>query len=227
MLLRGWPVRPGQPGVEYVTPTGAALVSALARPGPPPAMVLQAVGTGAGHRDPPDRPNVLRVLLGHAAADAPSRTTALPTAPKQVECLAAQMDDLPGEHLPALLSALLDAGAVDAWATPVLMKKGRPGLLVEALAAPGQAAAVTVAMLRHGSTFGVRSWRAQRRVLDRWHRTVQTSLGPIRVKLGALEGEVLKATFEHEDLALLARRSGRSLAQVQAAAQAALSEEEP
>jgi uncharacterized protein (TIGR00299 family) protein len=198
-LLAGWPVHPGHPGAERTTPTGAALVAAIAEPGPLPPMVLESQGFGAGTRDPADHANVCRVLLGRPA-HAPS--------PTDIVVLTAQMDDLTGEHLPPLLDALLAAGALDATAAPVLMKKGRSGLRVEALASPDRAQAVTEALLRHGSTFGVRQQVARRTVLDRWHESVETPWGSVRVKVGALHGEILHAAPEYEDVAAVARRAG-------------------
>ena len=204
-LLAGWPVLPGRPGAERTTPTGAALVAAIAEPGPLPAMVFEAQGIGAGTRDPRDHANICRVLVGRQAA-APS--------PTEVDVLTAQMDDLTGEHLPALFDALLDAGALDVRATPVLMKKGRTGVTVEALARPAGRGAVAEAMLRHGSTFGVRHHRAQRTVLDRWHTEAETPWGTVRVKIGALRGEILQASPEHEDVAAVARRAGQAVPRV-------------
>jgi len=208
-LLRGWPVVPGPPGREHVTPTGAAIAAALAEPGPMPAMRLIGVGHGAGTRDPADVPNVVRVALGVEAA---------PASPDEVVVLEAQMDDLSGEHLPPLLDALLAAGALDAFAAQILMKKGRPGLLVQALATPARASAVELALLRHGSTFGVRRHMAHRRVLDRRHVPVRTPWGEVRVKLGILDGELLHAAPEHEDVAAVARAAGVPVPQVHAAA---------
>lgn len=208
-LLRGWPVVPGPPGREHVTPTGAAIAAALAEPGPMPAMRLLGVGHGAGTRDPADVPNVVRVVLGEESA---------PSSPEEVVVLEAQMDDLPGEHLPALLEALLAAGALDAFAAQILMKKGRPGLLVQALATPSGSAAVELALLRHGSTFGVRRHTARRRVLDRRHVPVTTPWGEVRIKLGILDGELLRAAPEHEDVAALARAAGVPVPRVYAAA---------
>lgn len=208
-VLRGWPVVPGPPGREHVTPTGAALVAALAEPGPMPAMIVRGVGHGAGTRDPADLPNVVRVVLGEESA---------PSSPDRVEVLEAQMDDLSGEHLPPLLTALLEAGALDAFAAPVLMKKGRSGLFVQALATAATAEAVERALLRHGSTFGVRRHSATRRVLDRRHVAVATPWGEVRVKLGLLEGELLHAAPEHEDCLALARAAGVPVPQVHAAA---------
>jgi len=198
-LLAGWPTRPGVPGMEQVTPTGAALISALAEPGDLPAMTVVGVGYGAGTRDLPDRPNVLRAVLGR-----PSR----PASAREVAVLEAQMDDLPGEHLPPLRRALEAAGAIDVIAIPVLMKKARSGVLVQALARPHEAADVEAALLRHGSTFGVRRTLATRRVLDRWHERAETPWGPVRIKVGALDGEVVQIAPEFEDVDAVARRSG-------------------
>jgi pyridinium-3,5-bisthiocarboxylic acid mononucleotide nickel chelatase len=217
-LLSGWPVTLGQPGLELTTPTGAALIAALAEPGSIPDMTLEGQGFGAGSRDPGDHANICRVLLGRAAA--------ANTAP-EIVVVAAQMDDLTGEHLPALIDALLAAGAVDAFATPVLMKKGRSGLLVEAHARPATEDAVARAMLRHGSTFGVRAWTARRRVLDRWHTTSRTPWGEVRVKVGALDGEVLQTAPEYEDVQSVARAAGQPAPRVHWAALQALTGTSP
>lgn len=211
-LLIGWPVLAGLPDFEQTTPTGAALLRVLAEPGPLPSMRLLAVGHGAGGRDPTQVPNVLRAFLGEVGPI---------DSPDAVEVLAAQMDDLSGEHLPALLEALLDAGALDAWASPVLMKKGRSGLLVEALARPEQALALSRVLLRHGSTFGVRRHAARRQVLDRRHEPVQTPWGPIDMKIGSLDGAILQAAPEHAQVRALARRFDLPEPQVHAAALAA------
>jgi uncharacterized protein (TIGR00299 family) protein len=209
VLLEGWPVRPGVPGREEVTPTGAAFLSALASPGEFPAMTVRATGCGAGKRDPADKANVLRVILGEARQADSAR---------EVVVLRAQMDDLTGEHLPPLIEALLGAGAVDAYATAVLMKKGRSGLLVTALCPPSVCRGVEDAFLRHGSTFGVRRHRALRRVLDRHHRSVQTPWGEVRVKVGMSGEEVLHVSPEHDDVAAVARAAGVAVPRVYAAA---------
>lgn len=208
-MLEGWPVRPGPHGRECTTPTGAGFLAALATPDSLPAMRLIGTGIGAGTRNPTDMPNVVRATLGTALHDA---------APSAVVVLEAQMDDLTGEHLPPLIDALLRAGALDAYATPVLMKKGRSGLLVTALATDALAPAVTEALLRHGSTFGVRQSRASRTVLERWHDSVSTPWGTVRVKVGAHNGEVLHASPEYEDVAALALEAGQPVPTVHAAA---------
>lgn len=211
-VLRGWPVVPGPPGREHVTPTGAALIAALAKPGTFPAMTVLGVGYGAGTRDPADVPNVLRAVLGQPA---------VPSSELSVELIEAQMDDLPGEHLPPLLDALFEAGAIDAFSTPVLMKKGRPGLLVTALASAASAPAVEVALLRHSSSFGVRRSSSARRVLDRRHERVATPWGEVRIKLGFLDGAQIHAAPEFEDVRTVARAAGVPVPEVHAAAVAA------
>ena len=169
-------------------------------------MRIEASGIGAGTRNPSDAPNVLRATLG------------VRNQSETVDVLQAQMDDLTGEHLPPLIDALLAAGALDAYAVPVLMKKGRSGLLVTALAKHDDSESVEQTMLRHGSTFGVRKHTASRTVLDRWHETVETSLGSVRIKVGAIADEIIHAAPEFEDVLRLAQQSGTPVPVVHAAA---------
>lgn len=205
-LLEGWPVRTGPAGRECTTPTGAAFLAALATPGALPSMTITATGVGAGTRNPSDLPNVLRATLGEQKST------------DSIEVLEAQMDDLTGEHLPPLIDALLACGALDAYATQILMKKGRSGLLVTALATDETADSVADAMLRHGSTFGVRRHTATRSILDRWHESAETPWGTVRIKIGALGEEVLHAAPEFEDVLQLAQSNGQPVPVVHAAA---------
>ena len=211
-LLKGWPIRPGPPGRECTTPTGAAFLSALASPGPMPLMTLTDTGTGAGTRDPADVPNVVRVSMGEPIE------AALGTS---VVVLEAQMDDISGEHIPPLIDATLAAGALDATATSVTMKKGRMGVLVTALTTDATAEAVAETLLRHGTTFGVRRTRAERTILDRRFETVATPWGPVQIKVGSLRGEPVQAAPEFEDVARVAAESGQPVPLVHAAALAA------
>jgi uncharacterized protein (TIGR00299 family) protein len=213
-LLEGFPVRPGSfADGELTTPTGAAIVAALATAEPVPAFSLGAVGYGAGTRNPADRPNVVRAILGTRAA----------ASAQAIVVLESNLDDLTGEQVPLLIDALLQAGALDAFVAPVLMKKGRPGFFVQALADAGAADAVAECFLRHGSTFGVRRVEARRDVLDRWHERVVTPWGPVRVKIGARKGEVLQVAPELEDVKAVATAAGRSVGEVHRAALAAWS----
>ena len=190
-VLTDWPVTTGREGLEQVTPTGAAIVAALAKPGRLPSCTLRGTGVGAGTANPKGWPNILRLVLGEQAEDA--------SAP-EVDVISAHMDDLSGEHLPGLLNALIESGAVDAFATPVIMKKGRSGLWVQALAKPEDSQSVSETMLIHGSTFGLRRHRTTREVLERWHESVDTPHGRIRVKIGARNGKILHASPEFEDV---------------------------
>ncbi len=209
-LMKGWPTVPGIDRFEQVTPTGAALWVTLARPESPPPMVVQATGYGAGARSFEDRPNVVRAVLGTTSDTAESGPAVVTTL--------AQVDDLPGEHIPPLIEALLDVGALDVTVTPSIMKKGRPGMRIEAISRPETAPAVAKTLLRHSSTFGVRQWTAHRTELERWHETVDTPFGPVRVKVGALDGETLQASPEHADVAARAREQQVPTARVYAAA---------
>lgn len=214
-VLRGFPVMPSRFGGELVTPTGAALIAALATPGPMPAMVIRAVGYGAGTRDPATHANVVRAVVGDGYAGSPG----------EVAELSAQVDDLPGEAVPPLIDALLDAGALDAFVQPITMKKGRPALAIRALCAPDRREQVGRALLRHAGTFGYRWSLQQREVLARRHDTVATRFGPIRVKIGEHAGELLHAAPEFEDCRAAAAAAGVPVPEVFRAALAAWSDE--
>ncbi len=210
-VLRGFPVVPFPFPGELVTPTGAALVAALATPGPMPAMRVELVGYGAGTRDPATHANVLRVVLGQGDAGAVA----------EVVELRAQVDDLTGESVPGLLDALFAAGAVDAFVAPITMKKGRPALAVTALAPPDRRVPVGEALLRHAGTLGYRWSTHAREVAARRFVTVRTAWGEVRVKVAERDGRVIHAAPEHEDCAALARAAGVPVAEVRGAALAA------
>lgn len=215
-LVRGVPLHGVEGDVELVTPTGAALVTALAehRFGPLPPMRLEQVGYGAGARELPDRPNVVRVLLGTSPGpDAPPRRAAV-----LIECT---IDDLSGELVADAASACLDAGALDAWLTPVQMKKGRPGVTLTAVARPEHEAGVVAAMVRHGTTLGVRTLPVSRWELEREQRTVDVDGHAIAVKVGLLGDEVVNLAPEHDDVARAAAALGRPAKTVWAQAWAA------
>jgi uncharacterized protein (TIGR00299 family) protein len=214
-LLRGVPILPEGRG-ELTTPTGAAIVAAVVDDfGPPPPLALAAVGYGAGTRELDDRPNVLRVLVG-----APIGQPAAPAAAEVVR-VEANLDDMSPELVGPLVEALLAAGAVDAWSAPIVMKKGRPALEVTALAPPDALAAVERAFFLNSTTLGVRTQPMARAVLARAFERVATPWGPVRVKLGALEGVLLGAKPELEDCRRLAAKAGVPVRAVHAAATAA------
>jgi hypothetical protein len=215
-LLQGAPLHGVEGGGELVTPTGAALVAALAEGfGPLPAMTLEGIGYGAGARRTAERPNVVRVLVGRAAEDAPADRRS------DVVQVETNLDDLPPELVPDAAAALFAAGALDVWSTPTLMKKGRPGVVLAALARPEREHAVAEALLRETTALGVRIFPAHRWELEREWRHVEVGGTAVRLKLGRLGGEVVTVAPEHDDCAAAAAIAGRPVATVWAEAMAA------
>jgi uncharacterized protein (TIGR00299 family) protein len=213
LLVRGLPVAAGDVEGERLTPTAAALLATVADAwGPMPMMRPTAVGYGAGDRDFGDRPNLLRMILGEAGlggrADGHGETAV-------IECT---VDDATPQVLAYTASRLFEAGALDVHTTAVLMKKGRPGHLLTALARPEDLHAVAEELLRESTTLGLR-YRIEGRIeMDRAVRRVRTRYGTVRVKSGSLGGRELQAWPEYEDCAALARKSGVPLKRIQEAA---------
>ena len=201
-LLRGAPTFGTEVALELTTPTGAALMAALAsRFGTMPAMTVAAVGYGAGDRELPDRPNVTQVVIGHAAANVGSG--------QDVRLLETNVDDVTGETLAYTVAALLEAGAHDAWITPVVMKKGRPAHVLSALADPALAGSLADLMLAETGSLGVRSTTMQRWPQARVAQRVDVAGMPVRLKISAGRIKV-----EHDDAARVAAHSGRPLREV-------------
>jgi uncharacterized protein (TIGR00299 family) protein len=197
---------------ELVTPTGAAILTALGeRFGPFPAAQLERTGYGAGSREAPaeSAPNLTRVALASAAGEA---------APAEVVQLEANLDDETGERLAYLVERLLDAGALDAWLTPIQMKKGRPATLLGVLASTAEAGALEDLILRESSSLGVRRRALTRTVLPRQTETVSTPWGAVQVKVASRPDGRLTRAPEYEDCARLAREAGVPLRAVYEAA---------
>lgn len=203
-LLRDAPVLGVDVGVELVTPTGAAVVAALAEEfGPLPAMTLRAVGYGAGRRDMAALPNLVRVMIGDVAPEpVASRRAAI--------LLESNLDDLLPELVPDAADACRAAGALDVWTAPVHMKQGRPGVVLSAIARHDREAAVADAMLRQTTTLGVRVTEVSRWELERTHRTVDVDGQRVAVKVGWLDGVPVNVAPEHGDVARAAARLGRA-----------------
>jgi hypothetical protein len=215
-ILEGAPVEPGPEG-ETVTPTGAALLRAMEPTfGPMPAMVLEGVGVGAGHRSWADRPNVVRALVG--------RHDGVARAGAGQAIVEACVDDLLPLHVPEVLSALFEAGAADAWAEPVSMKKGRPGLKLCALCSRPTVDGVADALLRASSTAGVRWWPVERRLLPRRTETVSTRFGALGVKVVQRPGGLRSWAPEPDDCHRAAQEHGVPEREVYEAALAAARE---
>ncbi len=211
-LVLGVPVF-GDGDFERLTPTGALLLTAHATSyGPAPAMRIEKTGTGAGDRDSKDRPNVLRLLVG-TEETAPSAGRVL-----VLEC---ELDDLQPQLLGPLIDRLLGAGALDAYFTPIHMKKGRPGILISVLVEPTDRETIEALLFAETSTLGVRRQQWDRTVLDREVVSVETPYGRIGVKVGRRDGRVSNAQPEFEDCQRAATECSVPLKEVFAAALAA------
>jgi len=222
LAMSGAPTVPHTATTELVTPTGAALVTTLARFAQPP-LRLARVGYGAGTRAEP-APNLLRLWLGERDDTRATISTEEDVTVEQLLVLEANIDDMPAELFGYAMERLLAAGALDAWCAPLTMKKARPGALLGALCRPADRAALVGVFLRETSTFGVRARAVTRYAAAREARTVDTPYGPVRVKLKLLDGVVAGASPEYEDCRRLAMERSISLPRVYAAAIAAASD---
>ena len=214
-LLRGVPSYTGPagaPAMELCTPTGAALLTTLATAwGPQPAMTTGTIGIGAGGRDPAGHANVLRLFTG-----TPSERPAGPPL-----LLETNIDDLDPRVWPAVIATLLEAGASDAWLTPILMKKGRPAHTLSVLVAADRAPEVRAAIFRHTSTIGLREQSLGKHALDREMVTVEVAGQPVAMKLARHDGVLVNAQPEYDDVARAAQALGRPVSDVLADAVAA------
>jgi uncharacterized protein (TIGR00299 family) protein len=212
LLVQGVPVYGAGEG-ELLTPTGALLVTGHATAyGPLPALRSEGVGHGAGSRDTPGRPNVLRLIVGEEAEAAMAQ---------KVVVLEAEMDDLSPQLCGPLLEKLFAAGALDVYYTAIQMKKGRPGILVTALVEPGRREAAEEVFFAETTTLGVRRQEWERTVLDREIVTVETPYGAVGVKVGRRGGRVYSAQPEFDDCQRVAAERGVAVKEVWAAAVAA------
>jgi len=219
-LLRGLPVYSSGVEAELVTPTGAAIVSTLATGfGPLPPMKIEQIGYGAGSRELPGHPNLLRLMIGQRTVNPESRVVS-----PDAECVAVietTVDDMSPELYGYLVERALAAGALDISCTSVGMKKNRPGLEIRLLARPEQAEALADLVFAETTTLGLRISTAERRVLERELVNVETPYGPIRIKVGRRHGQVVNAAPEFEDCRRAALEGDVPLKQVMQAAQAA------
>ncbi len=200
-LLQGLPVRETGYPEECTTPTGAALLAELTGGRRPPAEVRYGrSGYGAGSRDPAGRPNCLRLIECAIAAPA--------SGAEPIHVLQADLDDLAPEYVASVRETLLNAGALDVTLCSVAMKKGRPGVRVEALVPAPALDRVVDALFRGTTTIGVRHWPVERVTLERSEETVEWRGHAIRVKTVRLPGGALRRKPEFDDVAAAARETG-------------------
>ena len=228
-LLRGHPTVPGDGNHEMVTPTGAAIIQALAETTPAPPLCPLEIGYGAGDLDFKDRPNLLRLVV--AETSPPSQPLALPPddgslQTDQVLVLEANIDDMNPEFFEAAMANLFAAGALDVTLQPQTMKRGRPGTCITVLAPPRLQERLETILLSETSTIGVRSWMAARKILPRRQIHVATSFGTIETKVVTLPGGEQRVTPEYADCQRIAAEKKIPVSRIYAAAlQAALDQE--
>jgi uncharacterized protein (TIGR00299 family) protein len=221
-LLQGFPLREAGIAAELVTPTGALILAETAVPTPPGLRWRpEAVGYGAGSRTLPGRPNLLRLTLAAPviSANEPAWEAGLQHA--QVLLLRCTLDDMNPERFSWLMEALLAAGALDVHYRPLQMKKNRPGLEVEVLAAEADASKLSRLLFEETTTLGLRIAREERLELPREQVELETPHGTVHMKVATLPDGSRRAAPEYEDCARLARERGLPLAEIEEAARAA------
>ncbi len=218
LAARGVPVRDRDVTGELVTPTGAAILAELAADfGPYPAMTLRAAGFGAGQRDA-SYPNLLRLVVGENSQPADGQVDNL-------LLLETNIDDMNPQVLAYVSQQLLAAGALDVWQTPIIMKKGRAGVLLSVLCTVDGGEAAVMRILTETSSLGVRRQAVERLCLPRSFVVVQTPWGPVRLKVAQMAAGQRKVAPEYEDCRALAAALGVPLREVMQAALAASSVE--
>jgi uncharacterized protein (TIGR00299 family) protein len=208
-LLRGFPVVDTGVRAELVTPTGAAILTTLAvASGRMPDMTVSSVGYGAGTMELPGLPNLLRCFVGEVAAGAADG------ADETVVQVETTIDDMSPQLYEPLMDRLLEAGALDVFLTPVIMKRSRPGVVLTALCAPAKVGEVSRLLFEESSTIGVR-WAERRRArLERRMVTVRTAYGAVACKVSSLAGRVVTVTPEFADVARIAREKSLAVREV-------------
>jgi uncharacterized protein (TIGR00299 family) protein len=213
-ILKGVPTAASTAPFELTTPTGAAIVKTLASSfGPMPPMTIEAAGYGAGKKDFKESANLLRAVIGTAneAAEGTERLVLLET----------NIDDMSPQVAGYLMERLLSEGALDAFYTPVLMKKGRPGVLLTVLTGSGNKDSLLEVIFSESTTIGVRETAVLRHCLERKEAKVRTPYGIVRLKLALREGRVVNVQPEYEDCRAAAKKKGVALKLVMHAAREA------
>lgn len=209
-LLQGVPVYGSPVEAELTTPTGAAIISSVAKAfGVLPPLQVEQIGYGAGSLDIPGRANLLRLIVGERIEDLEG---------DEIAVVEANIDDMNPQLYEPLMNALFEGGAHDVFLTPIIMKKSRPATIVSAIVPVGLEGSIGPILLRFSSTFGVRSRRMRRQTLPREILTVQTRFGEVRVKVGRLQGRPIHLAPEYEDCRRLAEMKKIPASQIMAIA---------
>jgi len=203
LLLEGCPVYGVSLEGETVTPTGAAILKTLSKDfGNMPPIMLERVGVGAGHRDIPGWPNILRLCIGNKLSDQPRDVV--------IE-LSANVDDRAPYELGFIMELLMEAGALDVCFLPCYMKKNRPAFQLQVLLAPSDLEKITSLLFQHGISLGVRYSVLPRIIMERWEKTISSPWGDIRVKFNKDPKGKTMARPEYEDLRIISKKFGMPL----------------
>lgn len=217
-LLSGVPIYSTGIEGELITPTGAAIISTLCDSyGVIPEMTVEATAYGAGTRKYDGFPNVLRLIVGESVADEP-RTTHN----DQLTLIETNIDDLSPQILGFVMERAFELGALDCWFTPIQMKKNRPATMISILCDTVKKDVLTELLYTETTTIGVRIRSVERECLDREIVSVNTEFGPIDVKLAMLDGKVVNAMPEYDQVKAVATKFGTHFRQVRDAALAGL-----
>jgi uncharacterized protein (TIGR00299 family) protein len=219
-LLKGVPLASSSIQSELTTPTGAAILTTVVQEWvEQPVMTVAKIGVGAGTRDLPEQPNVLRLFVGDCVQAQGSQPVGVQS--DEVWLLETNLDDLPAEVIGYCYDLLLASGALDVFTTPIYMKKNRPGILLSVLAPADAVLTLEEILFRETTTLGIRRCLYQRHKLNRRSCTVETPWGPVAGKVGWLDGRPPAFSPEYEDCARLARENSVALRTVYAEAQRA------
>jgi len=214
-----------QPVGEAITPTGAAIVATLAKFSPT-NMSIETIGYGAGTRNTDTPPNVLGLWLGQLTGESSLDETAEHIGVRvqsDVFLIETNIDDMTGEEIGYAMQVLFDTGALDVWATPIQMKKSRPGTTLSVITAQNNLGPIAAVLFTHTSTLGVRIRQLERLVADRQSVQVETEYGPVRVKLRKIGNQVTQVAPEYDDCAKIATELGVPISQVMQSAKSAAS----
>ncbi len=206
-ILRDAPVKDAGSDKELVTPTGAAIAASIAEFGPMPELTPQKIGYGVGGWDLDDRPNLLRGILAESETASGLETD-------EVVIVETHLDDTPAEWLGSLMDRLMAYGALDVTFSPLQMKKNRPGTKLTVIAQPVDGERLARLVLRESSALGVRMHRARRLKLRRESRVMDTTFGPVELKLAFEGDQLLRVTPEYESCRVIAEQTGRVLPDV-------------
>jgi uncharacterized protein (DUF111 family) len=208
-LIQGFKTRKGIENHEQVTPTGAAILSALAKQADFPAMTVLKVGYGSGTRNPSEYPNIARISIGELETSVQTDST-----PSEVIEIQSNIDDMTGETLSYLQSKLFDDGALDVSFQSIFMKKNRPAWLLRVLCSSDTLEDIAYCIFQHSSTFGIRYSTKKRLLLHREFHKVKTEFGSARIKTGTWK-DIQKVSVEYDDAQRIAEVSGLTLVESQ------------